>query len=69
MMFMRVIYDAIPISLHRSIATFFHEDALYTDAPGPGSAVSHLLKTFRQHEYFVPTLSRKNAQPIGCAKL
>jgi hypothetical protein len=58
-MFMRVIYGAIPISSRRSIATFLHGDALLTEAPDPGSAVTHLPNTFRQFEYFVPTLSIK----------
>lgn len=53
---MRVIYDAIPIS---SIASFLHGDALFTEVPGPGSAVTYLPKTFRQVEYFVPRSSSK----------
>ena len=58
-MFMRVIYDTIPISSHYSTATFLHRDALFTEAPGPGSAVTHLPETFCQFEYFVPGLSSK----------
>ena len=42
----RVIYDAIPISSHCSIHTLLHMDALLTEAPDPGSAVTHLPKTF-----------------------
>lgn len=58
-MFLRVIYDAIPISSQCQIATLIHGDALSTVAPGSGSAVARLFKIFRQFEYLTPTLSSK----------
>jgi hypothetical protein len=36
------VYDAIPISPHRSIATFLQGNTLVTDATGPGLALYQL---------------------------
>jgi hypothetical protein len=66
MIFMRVIYDAILIS-HCLIVTFLHGDALFTEAPGSGSAVTHLTKAFRI--FCANVIKQIYAQLIRCAKL
>ncbi len=73
MVFMRLIYDAIPISSRRSITTLLHGNALFTVAPSPGLAVTHIPKTFGQFEYLCQHFQANICTPhrmyqaLGCA--